>query len=81
MTRIARITLASLFAALPLWTFAQEKLDEFNPVQYAIISQTISPDARGFDGDAGMLPQTRMSTRNTGTRQSIRLPSAAPVWH
>ena len=54
MTRIARITLASLFAALPLWTFAQEKLDEFNPVQYAIISQTISPDARGASlGDAG----------------------------
>ena len=54
MTRIARITLASLFAALPLWTFAQEKLDEFNPVQYAIISQTFSPDARGASlGDAG----------------------------
>lgn len=54
MTRIARITLASLFAALPLWTFAEEKLDEFNPVQYAIISQTISPDARGASlGDAG----------------------------
>ena len=54
MTRTARITLASLFAALPLWTFAQEKLDEFNPVQYAIISQTISPDARGASlGDAG----------------------------
>ena len=47
MTRTARITLASLFAALPLWTFAQEKLDEFNPVQYAIISQTISPDLFG----------------------------------
>ena len=54
MTKTARITLVLLLALFPLLGTAQEKLDEFNPVEYAIISQTISPDARGTSmGDAG----------------------------
>ena len=49
-----RFLLFSLFALLPLMASAQDKMDMFNPVQYAVISQTIAPDARaGGMGDVG----------------------------
>lgn len=43
-----------LLAFLPISASAQDKKDMFNPVQYAVISQTIAPDARaGGMGDVG----------------------------
>ena len=44
-----------LFAVLPLQTWAQDyKLQEYNPVEHAVISQTIAPDARAAGmGDVG----------------------------
>lgn len=43
-----------LLAFLPMSASAQDKKDMFNPVQYAVISQTIAPDARaGGMGDVG----------------------------
>lgn len=45
--------LACLLMALSVR--AQEKLSEFNPVEYAVISQTIAPDARAAGmGDVGV---------------------------
>ena len=46
-----------LFTFLPLSLFAQDddKIQMFNPVEYAVISQTIAPDARGASlGDIGV---------------------------
>ena len=45
-----------LFTFLPLSLFAQDedKVQMFNPVEHAVISQTIAPDARGASmGDIG----------------------------
>ena len=42
-------------ALLPLTTFADEKNTMFNPVEHAVISETIAPDARGASmGDIGV---------------------------
>ena len=43
-----------LLAFVGMETKAQEKVDMFNPVNFAVISQTIAPDARGGGlGDVG----------------------------
>lgn len=49
-----KILAVSALAFFALQTEAQEKKDLFNPVSYAVISQTIAPDARGGGlGDVG----------------------------
>ena len=54
MNKAFRILLAVLLVQLSLQASAQEKKDLFNPVNYAVVSQTIAPDARGGGlGDAG----------------------------
>ena len=54
MNKAFRILLAVLMVQLSLQTSAQEKKDLFNPVNYAVVSQTIAPDARGGGlGDVG----------------------------
>ena len=54
MNKAFRILLAVLMVQLSLQASAQEKEDLFNPVNYAIVSQTIAPDARGGGlGDVG----------------------------
>lgn len=54
MNKAFRILLAVLMVQLSLQASAQEKKDLFNPVNYAVISQTIAPDARGGGlGDVG----------------------------
>ncbi len=43
-----------IMLALPLCIKAQDKLDQYNAVEYAVISQTIAPDARAAGmGDVG----------------------------
>ena len=54
MNKAYRILLAVLMVQLSLQASAQEKKDLFNPVNYAVVSQTIAPDARGGGlGDVG----------------------------
>ena len=54
MNKAFRILLAVLMMQLSLQASAQEKKDLFNPVNYAVVSQTIAPDARGGGlGDVG----------------------------
>ena len=54
MNKAFRILLAVLLVQLSLQARAQEKKDLFNPVNYAVVSQTIAPDARGGGlGDVG----------------------------
>ena len=54
MNKAFRIFLAVLMVQLSLQASAQEKKDLFNPVNYAVVSQTIAPDARGGGlGDVG----------------------------
>lgn len=54
MNKAFRIILAVLLMQLSLQASAQEKKDLFNPVNYAVVSQTIAPDARGGGlGDVG----------------------------
>ena len=54
MNKAFRILLAVLLMQLSLQASAQEKKDLFNPVNYAVVSQTIAPDARGGGlGDVG----------------------------
>lgn len=54
MNKAFRILLAVLMVQLSLHASAQEKEDLFNPVNYAVVSQTIAPDARGGGlGDVG----------------------------
>ena len=54
MNKAFRILLAVLLVQLFLQASAQEKKDLFNPVNYAVVSQTIAPDARGGGlGDVG----------------------------
>lgn len=49
-----RITLILLCLLLTTGATAQEKLNQFNPVEHAVISQTIAPDARAAGmGDVG----------------------------
>lgn len=49
-----RITLILLCMLLTTGATAQEKLNQFNPVEHAVISQTIAPDARAAGmGDVG----------------------------
>lgn len=54
MNKAFRILLAVLMVQLSLQASAQEKKNLFNPVNYAVVSQTIAPDARGGGlGDVG----------------------------
>ena len=54
MNKAFRILLAVLLVQFSLQASAQEKKDLFNPVNYAVVSQTIAPDARGGgQGDVG----------------------------
>ena len=54
MNKAFRILLAVLLVQFSLQATAQEKKDLFNPVNYAVVSQTIAPDARGGGlGDVG----------------------------
>lgn len=54
MNKAFRILLAVLLVQSSLQASAQEKKDLFNPVNYAVVSQTIAPDARGGGlGDVG----------------------------
>lgn len=54
MNKAFRILLAVLMVQFSLQASAQEKKDLFNPVNYAVVSQTIAPDARGGGlGDVG----------------------------
>lgn len=54
MNKVFKIILAVLLVQLSLQASAQEKKDLFNPVNYAVVSQTIAPDARGGGlGDVG----------------------------
>lgn len=54
MNRTFKIFLAVCLAQVAMWAGAQEKKELFNPVEYAVISQTIAPDARaGAMGDVG----------------------------
>lgn len=54
MNKAFRILLAVLLVQLSLQASAQEKKELFNPVNYAVVSQTIAPDARGGGlGDVG----------------------------
>ena len=51
---VARMVFACLLAVLPWALSAQDKLNTFNPVNHAVVSQTIAPDARaGGMGDVG----------------------------
>jgi hypothetical protein len=44
----------AIMLALPAYVTAQDKLSDFNAVEYAVISQTIAPDARAAGmGDVG----------------------------
>lgn len=54
MNKAFRILLAVLLVQFSLQASAQEKKDLFNPVNYAVVSQTLAPDARGGGlGDVG----------------------------
>ena len=54
MNKAFRILLAVLLVQLSLPASAQDKKDLFNPVNYAVVSHTIAPDARrGGLGDVG----------------------------
>ena len=75
--------LETLVAAL-LFTMAAAAEDDdkstmFNPVEHAVISQTIAPDARAAGmGDVGAAT-TPTSTHSTGTPPSTPSVSAAPA--
>lgn len=54
MKRIYKIFILGCLALMTSEVKAQDKKDLFNPVNYAVISQTIAPDARGGGlGDVG----------------------------
>lgn len=54
MKRIYKIFILGCLALMASEVKAQDKKDLFNPVNYAVISQTIAPDARGGGlGDVG----------------------------
>ena len=66
-----------LFTFLPLTGFAQDSKSQYHPINHAVISQTIAPDARS----AGMGDIIRMSTHSIGIPPSIRSVSVRLVWH
>ena len=52
--KMVKVWMACLLTFVSMAVDAQEKKDLFNPVSYAVISQTIAPDARGGGlGDVG----------------------------
>ena len=54
MKKIYKIFILGCLALMASEVKAQDKKDLFNPVNYAVISQTIAPDARGGGlGDIG----------------------------
>lgn len=54
MRKLLRIYFTILFALVGLAATAQDKLTDYNPVDHAVISQTIAPDARAAGmGDVG----------------------------
>lgn len=54
MRKLLRIYFTILFALVGLAVTAQDKLTDYNPVDHAVISQTIAPDARAAGmGDVG----------------------------
>lgn len=54
INRTFKIAMLGCLSAVALQAEAQDKKDLFNPVNYAVISQTIAPDARGGGlGDVG----------------------------
>lgn len=54
MKRIYKIFILGCLVLMASEVKAQDKKDLFNPVNYAVISQTIAPDARGGGlGDVG----------------------------
>ncbi len=54
INRTFKIAMLGGLSAIALQAEAQDKKDLFNPVNYAVISQTIAPDARGGGlGDVG----------------------------
>jgi len=66
MNRYQRILALLLYAALALVVKAQdnEKLVKYNPVDYAVISQTIAPDARAAGmGDVGAATDPDVSSQ------------------
>ena len=65
MNKAFRILLAVLLAQFSLLAEAQEKKDLFNPVNYAVVSQTIA----------------LMSTLSTGIQLSIHSVSHEQEWH
>lgn len=85
MNRIVKIFATGFLSVWALTASAQNgegdtKESLFNPVNYAVISQTIAPDARGGGlGDVGGQP-IRMSTRSIGIRQSIPSTSPGRAW-
>ena len=55
INRTFKIVMLGCLSAVGLQAEAQDKEDLFNPVNYAVISQTIAPDARGGGlGDVGV---------------------------
>lgn len=55
INRTFKIVMLGCLSAAGLQAEAQDKKDLFNPVNYAVISQTIAPDARGGGlGDVGV---------------------------
>ena len=65
MNKAFRILLAVLLVQLSLQASAQEKKDLFNPVNYAVVSQTIAPDARGGGlGDVGAATDPDVNSQN-----------------
>lgn len=55
MKRTYKIFILGCLALMASEVKAQDKKDLFNPVNYAVISQTIAPDARGGGlGDVGV---------------------------
>ena len=73
MNKAFRILLAVLLMQLSLQASAQEKKDLFNPVNYAVVSQTIAPET-------WVRPPTQMSTLSTGTLPNILSVSRVQAW-
>lgn len=79
MKKIYKIFILGCLALMASEVKAQDKKDLFNPVNYAVISQTIAPDARGGGLGASVRLPTLMSTLSTGIRQNILSPFRVPV--
>ena len=80
MNRIVKIFATGFLSVWTLTASAQNgegdtKESLFNPVNYAVISQTIAPDARG-----GGLGDVGAATRSIGIRQSILSTSPGRAW-